>query len=209
MTNVNVTKNLCFKFGLFDADADANQFWMSESGNVYTAYQFDLHYTLFRHLPGFAYIGAWYDNSGVECHRGHQHSGDSGYAVGFEQMIYRTNYLKPGDLRGLTFFAQLGRPKTDRDSDLYRFYSFGWRWLGVFENRPDDVLGFAVFKADFDKDLRANENLPFTSETAYELHYHAHIIDNIALQPVFQYVVHPSGTNRNAFVPGLVFMVTF
>jgi porin len=208
MSSINLSNNLCFKFGLFDADGNANKFWMSQSGNIYTAYQFDVHYNLFRHLPGFAYIGAWYDNSENISYKNNTHFGKSGYSVGFEQMIYRRNYLNEDDRRGLTFFAQFSQPQTDRANDLFRFWALGFRWLGIFENRPDDVLGFGIFSAGFDRSRRTNDLL-YAAETTYEIHYHVHITENVVVQPTLQYIVHPSGINRNALVPGLIFQITF
>ncbi|GHT27394.1 porin [Planctomycetales bacterium] len=209
MSVLNLSENFCFKFGFFDADANANKFWMSESGNVYTAYQFDYHYNLFKYLPGFAYIGAWYDNSPNTSWTGTEHFGNSGYSIGWEQMLYRYNYLKKDDLRGLTFFAQFSQPQTDRENDLFRFWALGLRYLGLFENRPDDVLGFGVFRASFNRDMRNTVPLRYAEETAYEIHYHAHLTDNVAVQPILQYVVHPSGEYRNSLVPGLTFQITF
>ncbi|MDR0871410.1 MAG: carbohydrate porin [Planctomycetaceae bacterium] len=209
MSVLNLSKNCCFKFGFFDADGDANQFWMSETGNVYTAYQFDYHYDLFKYLPGFAYIGAWYNDNENMSYAGGVHSGKSGYSVGVEQMIYRKNYLKNGDNRGLTFFTQFSQPQSDRENALRTFWGLGMRYLGFFENRPDDVLGFGVFQASFDRGLLAADSLPFANETAYEIHYHAHITDNAAVQPILQYVVHPGGRYRNAVVPGFSFQIVF
>ncbi|MDR3233009.1 MAG: carbohydrate porin [Planctomycetaceae bacterium] len=208
MSSVNLSDNFCFKIGAFDADADANQFWMSGSGNIYTAVQFDCHYTLFRHLPGFAYIGGWYNDSENHCYLNHTHFGKSGYSAGFEQMIYRRNYTRKEDRRGWTFFAQFSQPQTDRENDLFRFYGLGLRSLGFFEYRPDDVLGFGIFSASFDRVLRSNDSLN-AAETAFEVHYHIHFTDNAAVQPVLQYIVHPGGLYRNALVPGITFQVVF
>jgi porin len=208
MSSFNLSENFCFKFGLFDANGNANKFWMSQKGNVYTAYQFDVHYNLFQHLPGFAYIGAWYDNSENTSYANNIHFGKSGYSVGFEQMIYRRNYLKETDKRGLTLFAQFSQPQTDRDNELFRFWALGFRWLGFFENRPDDVLGFGIFSASFDRSIRKTDLL-YATETTYEIHYHIHLNKNVVVQPTLQYVVHPNGINPNALVSGFMFQITF
>ncbi|GHT15747.1 hypothetical protein FACS1894170_13300 [Planctomycetales bacterium] len=92
---------------------------------------------------------------------------------------------------------------------MFRFWGLGLRWLGLFENRPNDVLGFGVFSASFDRVLRQSDDWRYAAETAYELHYHAHVSDNIAVQPVLQYVVHPGGQYKNSLVPGFAFQVTF
>jgi porin len=208
VTDLTLTSNLCFRWGLFDADGNANKFWMSESGNVYTAYQVDYHYTLC-HLAGYVYAGAWYNDAANTGYSGRVHSGNSGFSVGFEQMLYRTDCRSKEDHRGLTFFAHYSETAKDRDNVFSRFRSAGIQWLGLFADRPDDVFGFGLFSARFNDELRIAEPLTFGSETAYELFYHAHLTENVAIQPVVQYIVHPGGLYRNAFVPGLVFQITF
>jgi porin len=207
--DLDLTKNFCVKFGVFDADANANKFWMSESGNVYTAYQIEYHYSLFKYLPGFSYLGTWYNDSENTGYAGNTHFGNSGFSAGFEQMLYRKNYCDRDDLRGLTVFTHFSRTSTDRENDLAQFWSLGLQWLGLFENRPDDVLGFGVFCSRFDKDFRINDALFYASETAYELFYKVNVTENLAVQPVFQYIVHPGGVYRNSIAPGFVFQMTF
>ena len=209
----DLTDSFCLKVGIYDAQANANKFWMSESGDVYSAYQIDYHYTLFKHLPGFAYLGAWYDSSETESlaeslKEGRTHWGNYGFSLGFEQMVYRRHTCDDGDRRGLTMYVQYSKTKKDRN-ELKGFWALGFNWLGLLENRPDDIFGFAVNSARFSRGFRDTENLCYGSEYAYEIFYKIQMTDNIAVQPVFQYVVHPGGEYRNAFVPGLVFQVVF
>ncbi len=208
--NLHLTKNFCLKVGMFDAQANADKFWMSESGNIYSAYQVEYHYNLFRHLPGFVYIGAWYDSSKTELldGSGQERAGNHGFSTGFEQMLYRRNYRDPEDMRGLTMFAQYSGAKRDRN-EVKNFWNFGLHWLGVFTDRPDDILGFAVNTVRFSDGFRKQEGLPYSYETAYEIFYKTSLTENVSLQPVLQYVVHPGGQYRNSIVPGLIFQVIF
>jgi porin len=208
LTHTNLTENICLKFGLFDADADANKFWMSESGNLYTAYQVDCHHNIFC-LPGFAYAGVWYNDSETVNHFGEDRRGNAGYSIGFEQMIYKADCRNDNDLRGLTFFAHFSETHRDRDNFSNRFFGTGFSWLGFFSERPDDVLGFGIFSCRFDNGFRQTEALLFDRETVYELFYHLHLSADVAVQPMLQYIVHPGGLYKNSLVPGIGFQVTF
>lgn len=205
-----LTKNIHVKAGIYDAQANADKFWMSEEGSVYSAYQLEYHYSLFKKLPGFVYAGAWYDNSEFELLDvpGELRTGNSGFSTGFEQMIYRRNFCDENDMRGVTMFFQISDTRQDR-SDLKGFWALGFHWLGVFEDRPDDALGFALNTVKFSDGYRSQENLTYSFETAYELFYKIQLSENVVLQPDLQYVVHPGGQYRDAVVPGVVFQVVF
>lgn len=208
-TYINLTENFCFKMGFYDANGNANKFWMSETGDVYSAFQIDYHYSLFKHLPGMAYIGGWYNGAEHESHRhGRFVYGTHGYSIGFEQMIYRQHICDKNDLRGLTMFFQFSDSEEDQN-ELKGYWGLGFRWLGLFEDRPDDVFGFAINTARFSRGYKESEELRHGQEVAYELHYKMQLTDNVAVQPVFQYVVHPGGQFKNAFVPGLMFQMIF
>lgn len=209
-TLLRVTDDFCLRAGFFDANANANKFWMSESGDVYSAYQAEYHYDLYGKLPGFVYAGAWYDNSKFELLTDPDRTGrgNYGYNIGFEQMLYRRHVCDDEDMRGLTFFFQYSSNKKDRN-ELKGFWGLGVNWLGLFESRPDDIFGLGLFVARFSDGFRRQEDMRYGNEKAYEIYYKMQLTENIALQPVFQYVVHPSGTYRNSFVPGLVFQLVF
>ncbi len=207
---LNLTEKLHARVGIFDAKGNANKFWMSESGDVYSAYQIEYHHDLYGYLPGFVYAGAWYDSSKTDLltDPGRTGAGNYGYNVGFEQMVYRRHVCDKEDYRGMTIFFQYSGNKRDRN-ELKNFWGLGMNWLGLFEHRPDDVFGLGMFVARFSNGYRNQEELRFGEERAYEIYYKMQLTDNIAIQPVFQYVVHPSGSYRNSFVPGLVFQLVF
>ena len=208
---LDLTDHFCLKAGVYDARPNGNKFWMSESGDVYSIYQAEYHYRLFRHLPGFVYLGGWYDSSKTESltQPGRWRTGRFGFSMGFEQMIYRHNICDKEDMRGLIFFVQYSEGGRNRHAELKGFWALGFQWLGLFEPRPDDIAGFAVNTVRFSDGFRASEDLTYGQERAYEIYYKIQLTENVTLQPVFQYVVHPSGTYRNSFVPGLVFQTVF
>lgn len=108
---------------------------------------------------------------------GRTHWGNYGFSTGFEQMIYRRNICDDEDLRGLSFYFQYSDSKRDRN-ELKGFWAVGFHWLGLFENRPDDVFGFAVNAARFSRGFRETEALRYGTEYAYEIFYKAQLTDN-------------------------------
>ena len=205
-----LTDNLHFKAGIYDAQGNAGKFWMSEEGSVYSAYQLEYHYSASKKLPGFAYVGTWYDSSDFELldSSGRSRKGNYGLNFGLEQMLYRRNPCDEEDMRGITFFVQMSDTRQDRN-ELKGYLGLGLYWLGILEDRPDDSLGFMVNTAKFSSGYRSQENLSHSFETAYELFYKIPLTDNVVLQPDLQYIVHPNGQYKNAVVSGLVFQVVF
>lgn len=214
--SLSLGERIGLKAGIYDARGNAGKFWMSESGEVYSAFQVEYRYSLFRRLSGFAYFGGWYDNGdfeeyGVLDEDGEftrTRAGNYGFNAGFEQMVYRRNPRNCKDLRGFTIFFQYGNAKKNRN-ELDSAWTFGVHWLGPFDDRKEDCMGFAVNTVRFDEGFRASEALRYGRETAYEVFYKAQITENFSVQPLLQYVVHPGGEHRNSFVPGFVFQVVF
>ncbi|MDR0326699.1 MAG: carbohydrate porin [Planctomycetaceae bacterium] len=207
---LKLTEQLCFKAGIFDAQADANTFWMSEEGKVYSAYQLEYHTLLRRYFPGFIYAGMWYDDSDVDsmAKLGETVKGNHGFNFGFEQMLYRRHICRKDDLRGITMFFQYADSQRDRN-ELKGFWNLGFHWLGMFDARPEDALGFALNTAQFSAGYRAEEGLRYSQETAYEIFYKVQLTENVMIQPDLQYIVHPGGQHRDSLMPGLVFQVVF
>ncbi|MDD2798515.1 MAG: carbohydrate porin [Bacteroidales bacterium] len=67
----------------------------------------------------------------------------------------------------------------------YYYVGGGLNFYGI-GSRSEDVVGLALASAGF----RDNKH----SETVFELTYKGVLGENIYLQPVFQYILHPSGT---------------
>lgn len=207
---LDLTDSLCFKFGIFDAKGNANKFWMSESGDVYSLYQIEYHYSVCPHLPGTAYFAGWYDNSETELlnRPGETKTGNYGFNFGIEQMIYRRHICNKDDRRGITLFFKYNESKEDRN-ELKDYWGLGLHWLGPLENRPQDSFGVAVNTVRFSQGYRVSEGLTKSHESSYEIFYKIQMTKNITVQPVFQYVVNPSGMYRDSFVPGLVLQMIF
>ncbi len=200
-----LTDQLHFKAGIFDGQANANKFWMSETGDVYGAYQLEYHYSLCCGLPGFVYFGGWNDDCPYETLGDDPiaKTGNGGISVGFEQALYRRNVHDSEDLRGAYVFANYGNAKSDR-TELADYWGTGLVWRGI-GNRSDDSVGVAVNYAYLSKRLETT----YAYESAFELYYKLQLTENCSLQPDFQYIAHPSGEVHDAVVTGLVFQLIF
>lgn len=111
-----------------------------------------------------------------------------------DQMIYQ----KDKESGGLGLFVQFAiSPKTINSH--YRYLGLGLSWQGLFSNRDEDKIG-----AGFNKAWLNDSSIK--SESIIEIFYKAQLTNNLFIQPDFQYVINPGGTNvrlNNAFV-GLV-----
>ncbi|MDR3110965.1 MAG: carbohydrate porin [Planctomycetaceae bacterium] len=204
-----VTDNFCLKAGIYDAHPFGDAFWISDTGNAYSSYQIERHHSLANRLPGFTFFGAWYDSSSMELlGSGEERTGRYGFATGIEQMVYRRNARDKEDMRGLTAFFQYGWTEKNQ-GDLKDYFGTGFQFLGLFESRPNDSLGFSVNIVRFSDGYRKDEEIQFAYEAAYELYYKIQLTENCVLQPDFQYIVHPGGEYKNSFVPGVIFQVVF
>lgn len=88
----------------------------------------------------------------------------------------------------MSFFTQVGvSPKQINDNYLY--FGAGLNCTGPFKNRMEDVVGLAVAHACFSQTIRGNET---TLELTYLLKVNGHFF----VQPDFQYIINPSGTDK-------------
>ncbi len=202
---LNITDKFHLKGGIFDAQANANKFWLSESGDVYAAYQLEYHYSLCCGLPGFFFVGGWNDNRShaLPHEAAVEKTGNGGFSIGWEQAISRRNVLDKKDSRGLYYFVNYGDAKPDR-TDLCKYWGTGFVLRGI-GNRNDDSLGVAVNYAYFSKEM----GLPAAYESALEFYYKAQLTKNCSLQPDLQVIANPGGEYRDAVTTGLVFQLVF
>jgi porin len=126
------------------------------------------------------------------------HFGDYGVYGIIDQMIWR---LPGGDQKkGVGVFARVSASPSDRN--VAAFYADGGiNFIGLWDQRPDDMFGAAVAYSpvsssvralDSDVNFFANTHLPVQDyEMAVELTYKAQIIPGWYVQPEFQYIFHP------------------
>jgi porin len=169
-------------------------------------------------LPGTIKIGGWYhagefadprfDNqSGLLAVTGGtplQHAGDfSVYGV-IDQMLWR------GGVHELDGFVRAMASPDDRN--LISFYlDGGFALQGVFDSRPDDILGLGIAYARVspqaaasDRDVAAITGTPIPIrdyEATIELTYLIQLARNWSMQPNLQYIIHPDGNVVDPNIP--------
>ncbi len=127
-----------------------------------------------------------------------KHWGDYGVYGIIDQMIWRL----PGDnpKKGVGVFARLSASPSDRNLADY-YAEGGINFIGLWDKRPDDMLGLAVAYSPVSPSLSAlDADTDFFSHTAFpvrdyeialELSYQAQVIPGWYVQPDFQYIFHP------------------
>lgn len=117
-----------------------------------------------------------------------------------DQMVY-SNQGRDG---GIGVFGQVAfSPKAFNAHNIYT--GMGLSWQGPFTKRGEDKLGIAFTYAGFNDDSRKDESV-------VEVFYKAQLTENIFIQPDFQYVINPEGTDqnlRNAMVGFVRFGLSF
>ena len=143
---------------------------------------------------------------------GRPHSGQYGFYLIFEQMLFRNARNPDTGLNGFVTFVV----SPDEDKSVMPYYvNGGLIWEGVIPCRPHDKLDLGFYSGVFSDRLRAAQHearLPGqTSETDIELNYQLQLTPYLYVRPNVQYVFKPNGQNtiRNALVLGAELGITF
>lgn len=192
----DISENNTWKIALFDGlptELERNpynlkwNFYKDEGVFAVTEYQYK---SLFQNkLSGSYRVGVYYHSQLIETDPENIKIKlfDSNYGIYLiaDQMIYQ----KPGATGGLGIFAQVAiSPKAINTH--YRYLGLGLSYQGLISKREEDKLGVAVTNAGFYDDSKKDE-------TIIEISYKAQLTDNFYIQPDFQYVINPEGTEQN------------
>ena len=166
-------------------------------------------------LPGNYRFGVLYDPGTKEVFRDDldgvlatwSETGDVGYWVSFDQMVYREN---PEDDQGLGWFFRWGTRSGDVNRISY-VWSTGCQYKGLVPKRDQDVIGFGMYQANSSHQYREEINEDFVRETGYELYYSFQVTPWLTFTPDLQYIVTPGGltTATDAFILGFRARVIF
>lgn len=180
-----------------------NTIWKLQKNDGYFSFSEISYQNASEKLSGTYKIGGYYHNphkveTELESEKIiEEHAENYGFYATIDQTILNTSNGKQ-----LSIFSQASiSPKTLNENWYY--LGFGLNYKGLLSKRTDDILGFAVAHTGL-KNRRA--------ETAFELTYKVQIGENIFIQPDFQYIINPSGTDeklKNAFVANLRFGINF
>jgi porin len=105
---------------------------------------------------------------------------------------------------GLGIFGQLA-VSPEKINTHYAYAGAGLTYHGLFTKRADDVLGVA-----FNKTWLNDPSIK--DESIIEISYKAQVTGNLFIQPDFQYVINPGGTNqtlKNALAGSVRFGLSF
>jgi len=202
------TKSIEFKAGVFDgllSDYENNEYntnWDLTTGEG-VLYVGEIVYSanLFNNKPGTYKIGFYNHNHKIQKDENQNFITENNLGLYFlaDQMVYNNKNNKGG----LGFFTQLGLSDPDLNNH-YAYLGFGLHYCGFSKSRCTDEIGLAVAQTWLKESVNGNE-------TAVELSYKAILGDHIFVQPDFQYIINPAGTDErlhNAFVGILRFGIS-
>ncbi len=159
--------------------------------------------TNFKGKEGKYLIGNWIKTGKYEAYNNSSHHNNYGFYAGFEQKLTDRFEDKSG---GLSLFSQFGYARNSIN-DVPYYYGGGLVFKGITKKRKDDSIGLAYGWHQFDKALHKIENR--TAEQVIELFYKIKLTNFLYIQPDIQYIIKPSGNEKNAFALGLRSCITF
>ncbi len=176
-------------------------------------------------LPGYYKLGGWYNSYTInnvtlsESGRTFSNPINTTYKGQYsvygliDQALWRE---KNSSTQGLNAFARVTySPQTSRNLITW-YFDTGLAYIGLFERRPEDIIGLGFAWAKFTpflngqisaQNILAGTQTPMaTAESLIELTYQAPISPWLTLQPFFQYAVNPGGkapmpNNPNQAIP--------
>ncbi len=126
-----------------------------------------------------------------------------GFYAGFEQKLTDRFEDKSG---GLSAFGQFGYARNSIN-DVPYYAGGGFVFKGITKKRKDDSVGIAFGWHQFNKILHKTEHA--TAEKVIELFYKIKLTEFLYIQPDIQYIMKPSGSEKDAFGFGLRTCITF
>ncbi|MCC7474599.1 MAG: carbohydrate porin [Pirellulales bacterium] len=193
--------------GMYDHGRDVGQWWSTyDNRGMFYIGQLDYQpWASCEEAPlAILRVGSWYTNSDtVTVDAGSVYEGNYGFYTTVDRMLLP----EPGDCsQGLGAFAQYCWAPGDRNwVDIG--YSGGLVYRGPIQCRDEDTMGVGFTVIEFSSDARAATGQ--TYENAIEVFYKARLRGGFAIQPDLQYIVQPSGIERDALVVGLRFEANF
>jgi porin len=202
--------HVSFSTALFDGcptDFEKNAYntkWKLDSKDgLLSVSEMQLNASLVNDLQGSYRFGFYYHNhlisssdSGLDT----VFTSNYGFYVSADQWVWQNKENETG----IGVFAQLGiSPEKHNTNQIY--WGLGMNYKGLLFKRTNDVAGIAVAQARL-------HNAIYAHETTVELNYKAQLNSKIFIQPSFQYIVNPSGTDTkldNVFAGTLRFGFEF
>jgi len=143
-------------------------------------------------LQGAYRAGLWYDpQPKAHSDTTKTYRDDVGFYLSCDQMLIKEN-TDLEDTQGLGAFLRYGYANSKRN-DITNFWSVGFQYQGLLEDREDDVLGVGFAQGIFSD----KASLTYTDdyENALELYYSVVLTPSINISPSIQYITNPSGAD--------------
>jgi porin len=147
----------------------------------------------------------------VSGRHGREHSGQEGFDLIFEQMLYRN----PGLETGLNAFGTFVLSPDEDKSPIPYYLNGGLIYEGLIPCRPHDKTALGFYAAWFSSTMRDAQQAAHvpsqTNETNIEFNHQIQLTPFLYVRPNLQYVIKPNGLNRigNALALGAEVGVTF
>jgi porin len=159
-------------------------------------------------LQGAYRAGLWYDpQPKAHSDSSENYRDDVGFYVTCDQMLIKEND-DTEDNQGLGGFFRFGYADSKKN-DLANFWSIGFQYHGLLDDRDDDVIGLG-FAQGFFSDY-ASTTYTDDYESALELYYNIQVTPWLNVSPSIQYIANPGGdeTVRDAVVLGVRAQMSF
>jgi porin len=132
-------------------------------------------------------LGGWYNSGEFDSADGEIMRANSGtYAVG-QTLLYSEDDAYE---RGLGGFFQIGQADDNRNFNSW-YFGGGLRYRGLFNSRPEDIIGIGVGRAQIGSVYRENNPGTDPFEGNGELTYRAVINSWLTVQPSLQLIRNP------------------
>lgn len=148
--------------------------------------------------------GIYYHSQRPEVQDETPSSGTVNYNYGVYFVADQKIWKDPDGTGDIGVFGQLA-VSPERINSHHLYFGIGLAFTGLLPGRADDVFGIAYNRTSIAEPSTDDESI-------IEVSYKAKILDNLFIQPDFQYVMNPGGTDyglKNAFVGLLRFGLTF
>jgi porin len=188
----DIQENISVKIAVFNGlpdDFESNPYnfqWnIKPDDGFLTISEVSYHRNRINGLDGTYKLGGYYHSHVCNTNDKRNDCATPNYGIYFisDQVL-----LKRSSQRQLSLFTQVSlSPKQTNDNCFY--FGLGLNFTGLFSKRTGDVLGMAVAHAGFNNTIRGNET---TLEVTYQLKMNEHFF----IQPDFQYIINPSGTDN-------------
>ena len=190
----NFASTLTLKLAMFDGIPDDfpnnkyNLNWKLSKNDGYISFSEISYRNFSKSTPGNYKLGTYYHNGHSMTTKdefGHEMKENRPANYGF-YFVSDQSVFKNQSGRELSFFTQLSLSPKSINANWF-YIGAGLNYKGLFSKSSDDVFGFACEHSGINNDIG--------SETTFEFTYKVPFGESFFIQPDFQYIINPAGTD--------------